>query len=167
MWIKPLITIILFYLFAILQNSFFVHFSLFGAAPNLVFVLFFTLIFFADPKKYYYIIFYVVCAGLFLDIFLYSYLGASIILLLLIGFFIKRAQGILSEKKDNFPFIYFLPLFLISLIIYDMLLKLSPNLKGFIAEVSYSMLFACIVFYVCKKFFKFGANDRQLPLFKT
>lgn len=166
MRLRFLIIIVLFYFFAILQNSFFAHFCVLGAGPNLVFILFFTLIFFADPKKHYYIVFYAVCAGLFLDIFLYSYFGVSIILLLLIGFLVKRAQGILSEKKGSFPFVYFFPLFFISLIIYDLLLKQANFNWAFLAQIIYSLLFAGIAFYVCKKLLKFGSENRQLGLFE-
>ena len=45
-WQKTLVVIILFYIFALLQSSFFVHFSLLGAVPNLVFAFFALLVFF-------------------------------------------------------------------------------------------------------------------------
>jgi rod shape-determining protein MreD len=160
-----------------LQNSFFAHFSLWGATPNLVFIFFLLLLFFEKNSRYYEMIFYAISAGLLLDIFSYTYFGLSAVLFLLIGFLAKRVQGALSEKKDNtFPIIYFLPLFLIFLLVYDLLsrsflnkfnlMKIAPNMSGFAAEIIYNLLVAAIAFYVCKKFLKFGIDDRQLPLFK-
>lgn len=167
--LKYLIIILLFYFFALLQNSFFPHFDLFGATPNLIFIMFFALLFFSargEPALGWKNIFYAVSAGLFLDIFSYRYLGASALLLLFIGFFVKKAQGQLQEKKNNsFPFIYFLPLFLFAFLAYDLLLKFSPNLKGFAAEIVYNLFIASVGFYVCKKFLKFGIDNPQLNLF--
>ncbi|MGA2417823.1 MAG: rod shape-determining protein MreD [Candidatus Staskawiczbacteria bacterium] len=177
MWIKYFIIIVLFYFLEILQNSFFVHFNLFGAIPNLVFVLFFLLVYFDDSKNYYQIVFYAISAGLFLDLFSSTYFGVSITLLLLIGFLIKKAQAVLQEKKNNkFPFVYFLPLFIISLLVYSLLLafflykfniiKIISSINGgFAAEIVYDLLFASITFYIYKKFLQSGINDRQLKLF--
>lgn len=178
MWLKYLITIILFYLFAVLQNSFFAHFSLFGATPNLVFTLFFLLVFFEEKNNLIVVIFYAITAGLFLDFFSATYFGVSIILLLLIGFFVKKAQAMLQEKKDNkFPFAYFLPLFVASLLAYDLVFYIFLSRfamgqvflifnRGVIAEIIYNLFFACIAFWVYKKFFDSDFDDRQLRLIK-
>ena len=168
MWVKILITIILFYLFAVLQNSFFVHFNLFGAVPNLVFIFFFLITFFDKSKKYYRAIFYAVVAGLFLDLFSYSYFGVSVIILLLVGFFLKKVQSSLQEKKDNkFPFIYFLPLFIFSFAGYDLLFNLFVGnfSKIIIAEIVYNLFAACIAFYIYRIFFAKNNGNRQLKLF--
>ena len=162
MWLKSIFIIILFYFFAVLQNSFFAHFSLFGAVPNLVFIFFFLLIFFQKNNGYRNIFLYSIFAGLFLDIFSYTYLGVSVILLLLIGLIIKKVKSLLQENKDNeFPFIYFLPLFIISLILYDslliifvakfnLMLALTSFNRGFIAEVIYNLVISCLAFYLYK-----------------
>jgi len=167
MWTKYLIIIILFYFFAVMQNSFFAYFNLLGVVPNFVFILFFLLVFFEKKSNYYQIIFYATTAGLFLDIFSTAYFGTSIAVLLFLGFLTKQAQGILFEKKNNnSPFIYFLPFFIITLTVYDLLLGFMLNFWGFAAEIAYNLLFAGIAFYICKKFLKLGADDRQLSLFK-
>jgi len=175
MWIKYIFIVLLFYLFSILQNSFFVHFSLFGAIPNLVFVFFFLLAFFEPKNNHYQIVFYAISAGLFLDFFSYTYFGVSIILLLLIGSAMKKIQAILHEKRDDrFPLLYFLPLFTISLIFYDLLLNVFLNkfnlaqiVSGFsISEIIYNLLFASVAFYVYKKFLGLRFDDRQLALFR-
>jgi rod shape-determining protein MreD len=158
-------TIFLFYLFAVLQNSFFVHFSLFGAVLNIVFIFFFLLVFFQKKASYYKIIFYSIFAGLFLDFFSYTYFGVSIILLLFVGLIGKKIQTSLQEKNnDKFPTAYFVLLFLFSFTVYDFLLRIflssfnflavlqSVNI-GFILEVVYNFFVAFVVFYIYKKFF--------------
>lgn len=170
MWKKYLIIILLFYLFALLQNSFFTHFSLFETVPNLVFILFFLLVFFENnpdhpfghaPRNYQ-IIFIAAAAGIFLDIFSYTYLGQSIILLIIIGFLLKNTQSLLKNREDRYPFIYFLPLFVIFLLAYNLLLSsylyfLDPNkiiisigTKTIFSSI-YSLLIASVFFHIYKK----------------
>jgi len=164
-WFWPIITIFLFYFFALLQSSFFIYFNLFGAIPNLIFTLFFILVFFSKKDSYYITIFYAILAGLFLDIFSVSQLGISIILLMIIGVLIKKMQSSLNEKPDNYPFVYFLSLFLVSFLAYCLMLKaslyfLNPGFAvitlnyKFLAEIIYSLFFAVIGFYIGKKFIK-------------
>lgn len=152
MWFKYIIIVFLFYLLAILQNSFFVHFNLFGATPNLVFILFFLLVFFEKNNASYKIIFYALFAGLFSDFFLSTYFGASIIIFLLIGFSVKKIQTLLKERENNqFPLIYFLPLFLVFLVLHISLFEgFSPSL---IPETAYNLFTAIIAFYAYKKLF--------------
>ena len=126
-WQKLLIIIILFYLFALLQNSFLWPFNLFGATPNLGFIFFFLLVFFEKEGKNSNVIFFAVIAGFFTDIFSYSYIGASIILLVVIGILLKKIQLTLKNREDGHPFVYFLPLFFISLLVYDLFLGLYLN----------------------------------------
>lgn len=166
MWYKPIVITVLFYLFAIMQNSFFAHFSLFGTVPNLVFIFFFTLIFFIGKNNYFQIIFIAIIAGLLLDIFSNMHFGTSIILLLVIGLAFKKIQSILQVKKSNdFPFVYFLALFSAMLIIYDLaLFRASFNLI-FLAEIAYNIIFATFAFHAYKKLLQPGADGRQLRLF--
>lgn len=166
MWLKYFITIILLYLLAILQNSFFAHYSLFGASPNFVFILFFILIFFTKKDNYYYIIFSAIFAGLFLDTFSVVFFGISIVFFLLAGFAVKWVQAMLQiNKSDNFPLVYFLPIFSIALLAYDLILQIfSFNLSFFIG-LAYNLAFASIFFFIYKKFFLSSENNRQLNLF--
>lgn len=166
MWIKYLIIAISFYIFALLQNSFFVHFSLFGTVLNLVFAIFFTLIFFAGKNNFYQIAFISIIAGLFLDAFSYLRFGVSIMILLVIAFACKKIQGLLQEiKGNNFPFVYFLPLFLGAFLIYDLATGNFSFSINFLAEIIYNLFFASIIFYTYRKFFLPNENDRQLALF--
>ena len=166
MWQKPLVIIILLYFFVLLQNSFFVHFSFFGSMPNLVFIYFFLLAFFLKKDKNYQIVYLSAIAGALLDVYSYTYLGPSIIILLALGFLLKKTQAMLKNKGDNFPFSYFLPLFLVFFVSYEILLTfylkffdLSSFLMSFdvrfLAGVVYNLLFASIFFYIYKKCQKF------------
>ncbi|MCX6719660.1 MAG: rod shape-determining protein MreD [Candidatus Staskawiczbacteria bacterium] len=180
MWPKYLVIFLLFYLFAMLQNSFFAHFNLFGAVPNIVFILFFVLVFYCTRGRStsgLEISFYAISAGLFLDFLSSTYFGVSIILLLIIGFFAKTAQSFLQEKRnDKFPIIYFLPLLLASLLAYDLLLGIFSNkfnltqaFLGFgqtlLPEIIYNLLVAIEVLYFNRKLIKTNTEDHQLRLF--
>jgi len=157
-----LVIILLFYFLALLQNSFFTHFNLLGSVPNLVFILFFLLVFFEKKKKNYLIIPLAIVAGLFLDIFSYTYIGPSIVLLIIIGIVLKKIQSLLKNREDNYPFVYFLPLFLICFAVYEALLMISLHFFDlshtlinfdlrFAAGIVYSLFFAIIGFWIFKK----------------
>ena len=90
--IRFLLVIFFFYLFAVLQNSFFTHFNLFGAYPDLVFALFFTVIFFEKKENLNQVLLYSILAGFFLDVFSFARFGQNIIILLAIAFLLKKAQ---------------------------------------------------------------------------
>jgi rod shape-determining protein MreD len=132
-----------------------------GVTPNLILILFFLLVFFEKPDIYYTGIFAAIAAGLFLDILSVSYFGISIISLLFVTFFIKKFLYLLKEKKDRYPIIYFIPLFIISLIIYNLFLAVSMYFFGsnpmfnlswyFLVEIVYNLIFAILGFYIYKK----------------
>jgi rod shape-determining protein MreD len=149
MWQKYLTIIFLFYLFALLQNSFFVNFSLLGATLNLVFVFFFLLAFFVPENKNYQVIFLAILAGILLDIYSSGYLGPSIISLIVIGFLLKGAQSLLKNLNDKYPFAYFAPLFVVFFSMYEVI-TMSFDLR-FVAGIVYNLLFASIGFVVFKK----------------
>ena len=161
--VKFLFITFLFYFFALLQNSFFIHYNIFGNYLNLVFILFFLLVFFAGKNKNQKIIVFSLLSGILLDFFSYSKLGISIALFLIIGFSLKCILSLLKNKKDNiFPFSYFLPLFFIFFILYEILLMtylhffdLSHPLFIFdlkiILGAIYNLFFAVIGFWIFKK----------------
>ena len=172
-----IVAIILFYFLAILQSSFFVHFSLFGAFPNLIFILYFLLVFFEARKKEYNIFAYAVIAGLLLDIFYQTFFGISVAILLIAGFSVKKIQSSLQEKNDKFPIGYFLLLFTIAFIIYQTMLVLylrfidplhvaiGINWQS-LFDLVYNLVCAAIGFYIYKKVVKISGDDRQLRLFQ-
>ena len=158
---KLLVIIFLFYFFTLLQNSFFTHFDAFGGALNLVFILFFLVAFFEEESRYL-IVFLAAAAGFFLDIFSYSYIGPSIVLLIIIGLLLKSAQSSLKNRKDSHPFIYFLPLFIVFLLAYDLLMDLYFHFLGLdkiaittgvkiIFSLICNSLVASVLFYFYKK----------------
>ena len=153
-WQKVLVIIFLFYIFALLQNSFFTYFSIFGVIPNFVFILFFLLVFFTGKNHPYQILSLALLAGIFLDIFSNNYFGKYIILLLIIGFLIKKTQTLLKSLNDNFPFVYFLPLFLIYYIIFKIFSSFSFNF-GFLVAIIYNSILASLFYYIFKRWVKF------------
>jgi len=165
--IAEIITILLFYFFAILQSSFLVHFNLFGAVLNLVFIFFFLNVFFAPKKIGYEIILYAVVAGIFSDIFSYAFFGLSSVLLVIIAYFSKKMQTSLKEKHDKYPFIHFLPLFSAWFVVYELLMMMYFRFAdsshtaiifnlGFLFEILYNAIAASLGFYIFKwqKFIK-------------
>lgn len=161
-----------------MQGSFLVHFDLLGAIPNLVFIFFFLLTFFdhgqkGAPKKYR-VIFFAAIAGIFLDIFSYTYFGPSIVLLIAIALLLKSAQSLLKDMKDNYPFICFLPLFITFFLIYDVAMasylyflesgRIAVVFSiGTIFSVIYSSIIASACFFVYKKFVRGFLNGKNLP----
>jgi cell shape-determining protein MreD len=151
-WQKYLIVILLSYILALLQDSFFVHFNLFGAIPNLVFILFFLLVFFSRssgrhnrPAFGWDEIFYSLITGFFLDIYSSVYLGSSIILLITLGFLLKKTQLLLKATENSHPFVHFLPLFLACFVIYEIVLMVSFDLR-FVFAMVYNLFFAIVGF---------------------
>lgn len=178
MWIKFLAVILLFYIFALLQNSFFIYFDILGAVPNFIFIFFFLLVFFSKKENYYEIFFYALLAGVFLDIFSIFGLGISTVLLLIIGLLVKKVLLMLKEKEEKYPFIYFTGLFIASFLAYYLFLEaylyifnqqyISLNLnQKFLVKMLYSLFFAEIEFLIYKKFAKDKINNQQVRFFRN
>lgn len=175
-WLKYLIITLLFFLFAIVQNSFLPYFSIFASVPNLVFILFFILIFFEARHEYNFGFWVAIIAGFLLDVFLASHLGTSIVFLLIIYFLEKIIVHFLKERQDGFSIFYFMPLFLICLLFYDILwyafsvvfaLSISFTLDVTILfNLIYNTGIACLGFYIYKKFIKQSIQNNQLKLFR-
>jgi len=179
MWLKYLVITLLFYFFAILQNSFLIHFNVFGITPNFILIFYFLLLYFSPyggPALGWENSFYAIIAGFFLDVFLHSYFGVSIISLLITMFLVKKALQLLWNRGDEHTLLYFIPLFAVYLVIYDAFLNIilffsSPSFVNFnanwtfIITLVYNMAFALLGFYICKKFNLFKDLDRQLKLF--
>jgi rod shape-determining protein MreD len=166
MWYKYLFLVFLFYLFALLQNSFFKYFNFFGAIPNLVLIFFFLIVFFSRQGRDSAVtgenIFYAIIAGTLLDIFSYTYIGPSIILLIFLGFLLKKSQSLLKNRDDNYPVVYFYPLLIFFILAYDLLMGLylyffGLNISimnfnfGTILSIIYNLIIASVFFYLYKK----------------
>lgn len=159
MWQKTTAIVIGFYILALLQNSFFAYFNILGAVPNLVFALFFCFAFFSSPAKFFSgVIPLAFLSGFLLDFFSSTLLGASVVLLIIIGFLVKRTQLLLKEGRDSYPFVYFVVLFLAYFVLYQVLfmlylrfidpmhISLIFDIKFLIATI-YSLVFSIIGFW--------------------
>ncbi|MBI1866140.1 MAG: hypothetical protein HY005_02545 [Candidatus Staskawiczbacteria bacterium] len=163
MLIRLPVIFLLFGLLGIFQTGFFTHFNIMGASLNLIFILFYIIVFFENSKKYIQGIFSAFTAGFFLDIFSSFYFGTSFICLLIIAFILKHMLELLRKKKGEYPITYFISLFVLSFIIYNLFLAISVYLLNshmkvsllnwiFVIEIAYNLLFAVFGFYIYKKF---------------
>lgn len=162
MWLRLLIIFLLFGFLGILQTSFLVHFNIMGSTPNLIFILYFVVVFFEGSQKYIQGIFSAIIAGFFLDALSLSYFGLSIISLLIITFILKKTLFLLKKTRDEYPIAYFVSLFILSFIIYSLLLtiaiyflnlaQVTPVLSWlFLIKIVYNLVFALLGFYTYKK----------------
>jgi len=85
---KVLFFIAIFYLLALLQTSFFIHFRMWGFTPNIILVLVVIINVFEKPKEKAGI-FAGLAGGLFLDVFSSGIIGFHILILLGLSFLIK------------------------------------------------------------------------------
>lgn len=159
---KILILVLFFYLFTLFQNSFLANFSIYGVVPNFVLILVCLLSFFEKPHEYFGL-FSVLIAGFFLDIFSSSFLGASILSLIIIYFFIKKTIHLLWDISKKYSIFYFIPIFIFSVILYDFFFGLFfyfSNYSGFLfprvsillIRITYNLIFAIIGFYLVHKY---------------
>lgn len=169
---KALILVLFFYFLTLFQNSFLSHFSIYGVVPNFVLILVCLLGFFSvqggpasgggKPHEYFGL-FLVLIAGFFLDIFSRLFLGASIFSLIIIYFFIKKTIHILRDIPRKYSIIYFIPIFILSIILYDFLLGffyyfsnqsefLFPRVSILLIKITYNLIFAVIGFYLVHKY---------------
>ena len=170
MLLRLISIIILIYVFAVAQNSFFAHFSIMGIAPNLVLIFYFLVIFFSTQNEFYswenY--FWAVYTGLLLDVFSHNNLGTSVILLLIIMYLVKKSLQLLWERSKKYSIIYFVNLFIVSLIFYWFFSKLDDFIidwRIFIV-LAYNLALAVLGFFVFEKLKIFKGKERQLKLFK-
>ncbi len=172
MLLKYPITILLFWVFAVLQNSFLPYFNIFGQIPNLVFILFFILVFSENPQEHYYGFFLVILAGFLLDVFSSFYLGISIISLLVLYFLIKITNHFFQKSETKYAVFYFFSVFSLCFVLYYVLLYVLSLLfhSGFIFTLDivigliYNITVAWLVFFIYKKFININ-NNNQLKLF--
>lgn len=146
MWLKFLLLFLLFGFLGILQNSFLAQFN----AVNLIFILFFLVIFFFNQWED--ILFSAVIAGFFLDIFSSSYFGVVTVFLLIIAFISKKILALLKVKRDKYPIIYFISLFVLSFLVFNLLQLTFHFDRIFLREMLYNLFFAVLGYYIYRKF---------------
>ncbi|KKP54336.1 MAG: hypothetical protein UR46_C0024G0004 [Parcubacteria group bacterium GW2011_GWA1_33_6] len=163
MWFKYPLIILLFFLFALLQVSFLPHFSIMGVVPNLVFILFFLFIFFERENQGGETFFTVIIAGFFLDIFSTSFLGKSILLLLVMYLFLRAVTHFLKQKQGKYIIVYFMGLFSLCFVLYALSMYSLFSISIFLHLIC-NLLFALIGFYVYKIIYKNSDANNQLKL---
>src|SRR3989344_8696790 len=142
MWFfKYPIIISAFIITALFQNSFLSYFIMAGFIPNLLFVLFFILIFSEQSHKYYGGFFTVMMAGFIIGLFAPFYFGTAVASLWLVFFFLKTIFYFLKERKNEYLLLYFIPLFLISFALYNTLMYV------FMIFPIFHFIFAGILFF--------------------
>ena len=97
---KVLISIIVFYFLVLIQTSFLVHFTLFGAVPNLVLILIIIWNFLEKRKNYFGVINGLI-GGFFLDIFSNHFIGFYVLILVGLAILIK----LIFKRYVRIPFI--------------------------------------------------------------
>jgi hypothetical protein len=163
------IFILLFYFLILLQNSFFAHLGVYGAFPNFALVMVCLISFFfsqrsAKPGKNqhnkYAAIFLIIIAGFLMDIFSQPFFGLSIVSFLIVYFFMKKCVDELLDVSREYQIFYFLPLFIISLFIYNLAAEVPlyflgaanfyffTNINFMLANAVYNLVAAALGFYI-------------------
>jgi len=163
MWFKYLFTVAFFWFLALAQSSFLAHYNIKGSVPNLIFIFFIILIFlsyFKSSDFNWQDFFYSITAGIFLDVYYFSYFGMSVVFLLIIGFSTKKLMNLLREKRERYSTVYFFMVFLISFTAYKIFASLGyyflNSFRGagaswlFLVELSYNATFALFGFWAYK-----------------
>lgn len=170
-WLKYFIIGTLFFVFSLLQASFFPYFIIMGAVPNLVFTLFFIIIFFEHSHRHALLMGTAIIAGIISDMFLGSPFGVCISAFLIIHFLYLFIGHFLRDSQSDHLIFYFVGMFSTLFLVYYGLLYLLgiffPFESGFGATtfigLAYSLVFALVGFYLGRKLFSKDFNN-QLKL---
>lgn len=172
MWFKYPIILLLFLITALFQAGFLPYFSIMNVAPNLLFILFFIVVFLKAEKDYYYEFFLVITAGFFLDIFFNGRLGVSILSLFILYLAIQFTRHLLEEYQDEYFVGYYVLSFLVCFFAYGFLIQLllHPLTIGMnvgivtLVQILYNVTVALLGLYAYEQIADFLHQDRQLKL---
>lgn len=159
MWFKYPIFIIALILAAIVQSSFWPYLAIAKTVPNLIFIVFFIIIFFEKNSEYMLGFFMALLAGFLLDIILSLNFGISIASLLVIYIVYKIVSRFLKEAQGKSLTLYFAGMFSVAFLVYHVIAG-TPTIYGLL----YSLAMAMIGFYFYKTFFYKNREDNQLKL---
>jgi len=170
-WLKYVIIGALFFIFSLLQASFFPYFTIGGAVPSLVFTLYFIIIFFEHPQNRVAGVWTAVIAGIISDMFLAAPFGVSIAAFLIIYLLHAAGSYFLRSGQSRHLVFYFIGMFSVLFLAYRGLLYLTGGFFKFdsgldttmVISLAYSLMFAIIGFYVGQKIFSKNVNN-QLKL---
>jgi rod shape-determining protein MreD len=153
---KILISIILFYILALVQTSFLIHFDIYGANLNLILIAIVLISFFEKAERRRGLVVAAI-GGFYLDLFSNLQIGVSILALVVLVFLIKKAVKVFKEEN----ILYFVPIFVLTFVFYGLFsvlltsgLRLSfPPLwfnKLKLLEIGYNLVVGIIGFYLIK-----------------
>lgn len=97
---KVLISIIVFYFLVLIQSSFLVHFTVFGAVPNIVLILIIIWNLLEKRKNYFGVVNGLI-AGFYLDIFSSHFIGFYVLILAGLAILIK----LIFKRYVRIPFV--------------------------------------------------------------
>jgi len=156
MLLKYFLFFFLFGFLGIFQSSFSALFNIMGATVNFIFILFFLIVFFSGQSKVSFdwkiVFFSAVTAGFFSDVFLCTYFGTTTVFLLIIAFIFKKLISLLKGKRDKYPIVYFIPLFILAFLGFNLLQATLHFNWVFLIEIIYNFVFAMLGYYIYKKF---------------
>lgn len=173
MLIRYLILITVFTASAIVQYSFLPYFNIAGAVPNLLFILFFTMVFFERQSIVNQSGFFTaIIAGVLLDMALPSHFGPSIIALLAVYALHKMSMHFLPDIRDDHMIFYFMGIFSLEWLCYHALVRAYASFTGFtfnfgpvvLVGLVYSLIIAIIGFYLYRYFLVRSRHGNQLKL---
>lgn len=168
-FVRPVILAIVFYAFVLLQASFLPHFAIAGQSPNLVFILFFILVFLNED----YLFFLVAIAGFFLDIFFFPHMGITLFVLYAIWGLQKANRHFFKKSQEDYLVLNFLASFTAAFLFYNIVLVFLSFVFHFpfsfswtfLIGLAYNLIFAAIGFLLFKNFSLKKGDRNQLKLF--
>jgi len=152
---KILFFFLFFYILVLVENSFFVHFKLFGGVANLVLLAIILIIFFEKPKATSGIIIAAI-GGFYLDLFSDFWIGTSVFLLVILGFLAKKILDLFHQRKVIHFILVFLLIFLgysIGISVINAVVKSSFHCylrELSLAGVIYNLILGLFCFYFTK-----------------
>lgn len=187
MWLKYAVAIVLFLLVFTIQYGFTPAFLSIGFSPNLIFALFFILLFAKNPTSAIRQLaesggaknhretglFFAAIAGVLSDIFLFPYFGPSIISFIVIVIFIKIIFNLIKEPVENKILVYFIICCAIFFILHNVILvsiakifqfSFNFSAKLFISDLLSTVFFAAAGFFVYRVIMNKLRTQRQLKL---
>jgi len=147
---RILASVLFFYVLALIQTSFIFHLGILNVVPNLILISVVLLTFFerADKKTGLAI---AGIGGFFLDLFSYSYLGISIILLIILVFLLKKFLKISAGRN----IIHLVLALVFSIVFYNLFLVL---LDSIFLDMSFLRLFIVNRFLVFESMYTLGVG---------
>lgn len=173
MFFKQLVFIFLFFIFFFAQTSFLPGFNIISPVPNLVFILFFLIIFFEEKKIRIHSFFPELAAGFFLGIPPVSFFVLPVILLSVIHFLKETMDYFLEKTQGKYAIFNFIFLFSVCFVLYNALMGGISLLLIFqfnfglhiFQNLIFNVIFAIVGFYIWKTIINYGGKNRQLKLF--